>query len=104
MTQGERLKFVISRVAYNNQALFARTCGVPAASVTRLISGEYKMSPTYAMKFCKAYPGVNPDYLMGVSDFPGTFLSVETLEKEVQELREENKRLKMVIDRLLGNQ
>lgn len=104
MTQGERLKFVIKKVAYDNQALFARTCGVPPASVTKLIKGEYILTEKYASKFVKAYPSINPAFLLGESDNPGTFMDRETLESEVAYLRDENKRLKLIIDKLIGNQ
>lgn len=104
MTQGERLKFVIKKVAYDNQALFARTCGVPPASVSKLIKGEYILTEKYASKFVKAYPSINPAFLLGESDNPGAFMDKEELELEVANLREENKRLKLIIDKLIGNQ
>lgn len=103
MTQGERLKFVIAKVAYDNQALFARTCGVPPASVSKLIKGEYVMTERYAAKFCKAYPTINAEFLLGQSDNPGAFMDREALEQTVKELKEENKRLKLIIDKLIGN-
>lgn len=99
MTEGDRLLQVVNRLAGGNQAIFARRCNVPHASVNKVIKGVYAMSEAYIGKFCSGYPDLNPDYLRGKS---GVMLKSDrgNLEAEIDRLRAENESLRWALDEL----
>lgn len=84
-----RLKEVVRLVSYGRQADFARLCGIPTASLSRLLSGEYRMTENYIRKICAKVAELNPDYLRGLSDDPGIVDVHRTREDELRELRKE---------------
>lgn len=103
-----RLKEVVRLVSRGSQAAFARLCGLPTASVSRLLSGEYRLTENYIGKICGKVDGLNPDYLRGLSDDMGirnvqltTEDELKSLRAEVVELKEEVRMLKWLIKKAM---
>ena len=89
-----RLKEVVRLVSRGNQAAFSRLCNLPTASLSRLLSGEYRLTENYIAKICDRVDGLNPDYLRGLSDNLGIVDIHRTMEEELVMQREEIAKLK----------
>ena len=99
-----RLREVVRRVSYGNQAAFSRRCSLPTASVSRLLSGEYKMTENYIAKICAGVDYLNPDYLRGESDKmmgDDTEELLRSKDEEIRKLKEEVSTLKWLIKKAM---
>ena len=105
----ERLRAVVEAVSMRSHAAFARKCGLQPASLSRLLSGEYRLTEFYADKISGAIEGLNRDYLLGKSDYMGNVVStIVDYDKEIRirdarilELEHEVKMLKWLINKAL---
>lgn len=96
MTEAERLDFLILTLANGRSVDFAKAIGITSPTLSRIKKGELNLAPRIS-NILKAYPQVDPKWLMTGEGYPGD-LSV-ALVKEHYEAK--IKRLEMIIDRIL---
>ena len=96
MTEAERLDFLIKTLANGRAVDFAKALHVSTPTISRIKKGELTLAPRIA-DILKAYPQVNPKWLMTGEGYPGD-LSVAIV-KEHYEAK--IRRLEMIIDRIL---
>ena len=99
-----RLEAVIRAVSPRSHARFARMVGLQPASLSRLLSGQYRISNYYVDKICEGVEGLNRDYLLGRSEYMGEIEGavdypgmVGELQKRIVELEGEVTMLKWLI-------
>lgn len=108
----ERLRAVIRELSPKSQAQFARMCNIQPASLSRLLSRQYRLTPMYVDRICANVEGLNRDYLLGKSEYMGDIADkpvdyVEELrkrDKRIVELEREVKRLNWLIDRVIAKE
>lgn len=95
----ERLQFVMDNCARGNQVEFCQKTGLLASTVSRVRSGQLKLSEDRIQSICKAYPDINPQFLRDGISYPGD-ISIEVVKARLQD---EIKKRDNLID-LLQNQ
>lgn len=71
MRDSEKIELLIREVAHGSQSEFARAIGTDGPLINRLLSGVYRITTKRAVQISSAYPSVNYDWLVGLSDYPG---------------------------------
>ena len=95
----ERLQFVMDNCARGNQVEFCQKTGLLASTVSRVRSGQLKLSEDRIQIICSAYPAINPQFMRDGISYPGD-ISVEVVKANM--VREIKKRDNLI--ELLQNQ
>ena len=80
----ERLQFVMDNCARGNQVEFCQKTGLLASTVSRVRSGQLKLSEDRIQSICSAYPAVNPQFLRDGISYPGD-ISIEIVKARLEE-------------------
>jgi len=101
MTEGDRIIYLIERIACGNQSEFSRKCGINPPTLNKIIKGKNGLHLTdfYRKKILAAYPIVREEFLIS-GEFPSG-LEDDSTTMTIEEMRQEIARLKKIIDVLL---
>lgn len=100
MTSKEIIEFLIEEKANGKAKTFCEETGISESTVSKIRSGVFGRSGLgrFVGKICKAYPDVNPEWVMtgegptGIADrhnFDDLYLMVSQLRGEIEELRKQ---------------
>lgn len=81
MTPAEKIDLIVKELEGGNQAAFAKKVGLAESTVSRVKSGNMRLTEKVIMKVISTYPLVSADWLRGKSDYPGDISTQVVREK-----------------------
>lgn len=103
MTPQERLAKVVRLCFGNDASIMADSIGVCPSTVCRLMKGEKKLTRYYVERICRAFPRINPEWLLTGEGYEGD-IDIDAVIAKYENLLalkdEEIERYKRIIDRL----
>ena len=101
-TPQERLSYLVASLENGNAAAFARKCGIPEASLSRLRNGKNEITMTYYTRILAAYPQVRREWLFaGVGEPTHEKQNKDLMLSEVAALRQDVAEIKKMLRALL---
>ncbi len=103
MEKRERLKEVVEFYAGGNQSDFCKAVGITTPAMSRLLSGQMKLTQKYILKIRAVYPTA-ADYLDGIASLPKAKSEMEIiaeLKEEVLGLKRDIELKNRIIDAML---
>lgn len=98
MDTQERIRYVIDMFEGGNASRFALRLGISRFAVSRMCNGKASVSQ-HAAAIAKAYPLVNPAWLVsGEGEPPLSLSALERVEKMAEKLHEDLKKLAERLD------